>query len=179
MNNSLILKLLVVFVIAAFSVLGIFLVVQQSKFKAEARARQRAQDLRRLKNELTEHFQGRYPATLTPKSYSNRYRSKPLYYSTGSEWYNECDRSGTWIPNFPNLPSDPSQSCQVDVGYSSYDKFPRYQYISDGLDFKILVYKLGGEICEKSEYADLVDPVRPCGSSDASWSAYTFNARDW
>lgn len=176
MSDSLIVKLLAVVVIIAFSILGIFGVVQQSKSKSDARAIQRAKDLRILKIELMNRFQGQYPVTFTRASSPSAYRVRPLYYSTGSEWYNECDRPAAWIPDVPNLPSDPSKSCLLDA--SSYDKVPRYQYISDGTDFKILSYKLEGEICDRSEFADLVDPARPCGS-DASWSVYTSGAKDW
>ena len=72
------------------------------------------------------------------------------------------------------MPHDPANSCKYEK-----NPYPRYEYISDGYNYKILSYTLVGEICDKEEYKEFIDPARPCDRYDASWAVYSFGARNW
>jgi hypothetical protein len=161
------------------AILGIVFVVVSGQNQAKERANTRAGDLRLLKKTLEDHpgFSGGgkiYPQTFTPEY--KRYGEKKY-----SGWFDECSNPGNWIPGLAQflggkLPRDPQNSCRARIGREEY---PRYQYISDGFDFKILSYKLSGEICNLEEFADLIDPARPCSADDASWAVYSPGAKNW
>jgi type II secretory pathway pseudopilin PulG len=167
-------EILICLAMVLISILGIMIVTSVSRRKAEERAVQRAADLRMLKNALENYklYYGFYPGTgLDVYNIAKRY-SKVTY---PDERWNECDKSNNWIPNLTiNLPHDPSNSCK-----NKENPYPRYEYVSDGRDYKILSYKLSGEICDRKEYKELIDPARPCNRYDASWAIYSWGAKDW
>ncbi len=175
--NKYLTEIVVAVVLIALSIAGIYFVADRSRSGAKTRAFQRAGDLRNLKVSVEENLHpGSYPITFTKKlSSQSTYQSesnKPYYVS----WYNECDRLNNWIPGFENLPADPSKSCE---NQQTSGVYPRYQYASDGYDYKIVAYKLSGEVCSESQYAELIDPVRSCKSYEPSWAVYSSGARNW
>lgn len=167
------------FFLIGAAILGIIFVVVSSQNQAKARAERRARDLRLLKKTLEDHpgFAGGgkiYPQTFTPE-----FRSYGEKKNTG--WVDECSQPNNWIPGLARylggqLPRDPLNSCRARIGREEY---PRYQYISDGVDFKILSYTLLGEICQSEEFSDLIDPARPCNTQEASWAVYSPGAKNW
>jgi len=172
-------QLIFAFFLISAAVLGIIFIVMSGQNQAKARADSRARDLRLLKKTLEDHpgfFGGGkiYPPTFT-SDYRN-YGEKKY-----SGWLDECSQSNNWIPGLAQyldgkLPRDPQNSCRARI---AREEFPRYQYISDGFDFKILSYRLSGEICNLEEFSDLVDPQRPCSADDASWAVYSSGAKNW
>jgi len=168
-----------VFFLVIAAVLGITFVVISGQNQARERAEKRAKDLIMLKKTLEEHpgYSGGgkiYPQTFTPdyKSYGEK---------KYSGWYDECNYPDNWIPGLAQflggkLPRDPQNSCRARIAREEY---PRYQYISDGFDFKILSYRLSGEICNMEGFSDLIDPQRPCSSDEASWAVYSSGAKNW
>jgi hypothetical protein len=167
------------FFLVCAAVLGIIFVIMSGQNQSKNRADIRARDLRLLKKTLEDHpgFSGGgkiYPQTFTPD-----YRSYGEKKSSG--WLDECSSPNEWIPGLSQyldgkLPRDPQNSCRARI---EREEYPRYQYISDGFDFKILSYKLSGEICNLEEFTDLADLARPCSSDDASWAVYSSGAKNW
>lgn len=161
-------------VVILISVLGIVIVTSISHKRAEERAGQRATDLKMFKVAVENYklSYGTYPNTgFNSLNLEKRYTKSTF----ANERWNECDRPNNWIPTLTiALPHDPANNCK-----SKNNPYPRYEYISDGRDYKILSYKLIGEICDRDEYKELIDPARPCNRYDASWAVYSSGARDW
>jgi hypothetical protein len=172
-------QLIFAFFLVSAAVLGIIFVIMSGQNQAKNRADARARDLRLLKETLEAHpgFSGGgqiYPLTFSPD-----YRSYGEKKYSG--WSDECSQPNNWIPGLAQyldgkLPRDPQNSCRARI---EREEYPRYQYISDGSDFKILSYKLSGEICNLEEFIDLIDPVRSCSADDASWAVYSPGAKKW
>jgi len=167
-------EILIGVIIITLSILSIIIISSLSRQDAEERARQRATDLKTLRTALEDYklFYGSYPSTgFTIAKLEKRY-SKSTY---PDERWNECGKPNNWIPNLTiSLPHDPADNCK-----NRNNPYPRYEYVSDGRDYKILSYKLTTEICDREEYKELIDPTRSCDRYDASWAVYTPGARDW
>lgn len=170
-------EFLVIVVMVLISVLGIFIIISINQKEAEKRAGQRMSDFENLKTTLENYriSYGFYPSTgFSAANLKSTYNSRLRQTNTGERW-NECDKSNNWIPSLNiNLPSDPSSNCE-----NRYDSYPRYEYVSDGRDYKIISYRLKGEICTREGYEEVIDPVRSCNNYDASWAIYSPGAKDW
>lgn len=169
-------EIFIILMVIFISVFGILIVREISCREAEKRALQRASDLKMLRREIEKYkaTHGNYPSTgfVTSKLEEEERRYKSTY---PKERWNECDQPNNWIPGLAiNLPHDPSNSCK-----ERRNPYPRYEYVSDGKDYKILSYGLLEEICEREEFQELIDPVRPCGNFDASWAVYSPGAEKW
>lgn len=154
------------------SIFGIVILSSINREKAEQRAQQRKNDLLILKSAIEEY---RLYYRTYPNSGFNSGKKTYSVLTYQNERLNECDKPNDWIPSLSiNLPHDPANSCR-----NKREPYPRYEYVSDGYDYKIISYQLIGEICDKKEYENLIDPARPCNRYDASWAVYSPGARDW
>jgi type II secretory pathway pseudopilin PulG len=167
-------EILICVMVILIGVIGISAVKYVNQKEAEERANQRAADLKMLKTavETYKSSYGVYPSTgLDVSKLEKRYDKSTYPY----ERWNECDKPNNWIPNLKiDLPHDPGNNCK-----NKSNPYPRYEYVSDGINYKILSYKLDEEICEGDEYKELVDPTRPCNRYDASWAVYSPGAKGW
>lgn len=166
--------IIILIIILMVSVFGIVILSSMSRKKAEQRANQRASDLKTLREAVENHklYYGIYPSSGLNVLKLEK-RSSMLTYT--NERWNECDKPNDWIPNLSiDLPHDPTNSCK-----NKTNRYPRYEYVSDGYDYKIISYQLIGEICDKEEHEELVDPARPCNRYDASWAVYSPGAEKW